>query len=86
MPRKLPWLWLEGEENEQVASAACGCALHRDWDGIHGDPAFVMCKLHTHAEKLLAVAKDLQEWQAVTGGWESQCWRDLAKILRKISS
>jgi hypothetical protein len=48
MAKKMPWIWPEGSENEQVAVAACGCKLHRDFRDS-GDPAFEMCKLHREA-------------------------------------
>jgi hypothetical protein len=44
-PEDLPDLWLEGEENEQVAIADCGCRLIRDYLDS-GDPASFYCEKH----------------------------------------
>jgi hypothetical protein len=49
---KLPWLWLEGEEDEQIAKADRGCKLIRDYLDS-GDPAFFMCARHQRAFRLL---------------------------------
>jgi hypothetical protein len=60
MNKRLPWLWLEGSEDEVAAVAACGCKLHRDFYDS-GDPAFEMCAIHKAAPEMLKALRSAKE-------------------------
>lgn len=47
----MPWLWLEGSENENEKSADCGCTLYRSYEDS-GDPAIDLCPVHEMAPEM----------------------------------
>lgn len=53
---KMPFLWLEGSEHEQVAVADCGCRLARD-HADSGDPAVWLCPMHEFAGEMLTILR-----------------------------
>ena len=85
MPKKqLPdgYIWLQ--DNEDQASAECGCTVYRSHKG--SGPALILCPMHSAAPELLAALEEVEQHAMKYGGVPKSAtllWERVQAIIAK---
>ena len=81
-----PWTCLRADEPEYFVQLITSPAVHvasiasRSTFGATCPISEANARLICNAPAMLRIIKRLLQWNAFTGGWEAECWRE-AKIL-----